>query len=226
MDLPRNAFKHAIRAGKQQIGLWVSLADPYCTEIVAGSGFDWILIDGEHSPNDPITVLAQLQAAAPYPVTPIVRAAWNDTVLVKRYLDVGAQSLLIPYVQTEQEAADAVAAIRYPGRGGPRPLGRHGPRGRAVRHQGRDRPHQGVRQARGHPHARRSHRAPLHRVGHDLHRRRPRRRPPRPRIRKTRREIQEISRVRYDLKSGVRYDFSCSMALSGNLLSAPTPFPL
>ncbi len=117
MDLPRNAFKHAIRAGKQQIGLWVSLADPYCTEIVAGSGFDWILIDGEHSPNDPITVLAQLQAAAPYPVTPIVREAWNDTVLVKRSLDVGAQSLLIPYVQTEQEAADAVAAIRYPGRG-------------------------------------------------------------------------------------------------------------
>src|SRR5258706_163449 len=96
MDLPRNAFKHAIRAGKQQIGLWVSLADPYCTEIVAGSGFDWILIDGEHSPNDPITVLAQLQAAAPYPVTPIVRAAWNDTVLVKRYLDVGAQTCSPP----------------------------------------------------------------------------------------------------------------------------------
>ena len=117
MDLPRNSFKHAIRAGKQQIGLWVALADAYCTEIVAGSGFDWLLIDGEHSPNDPITVLPQLQAAAPYPVTCIVRPAWNDKVLIKRYLDVGAQSLLVPYVQTEEEAAAAVAAIRYPLRG-------------------------------------------------------------------------------------------------------------
>jgi 4-hydroxy-2-oxoheptanedioate aldolase len=117
MDLPRNNFKHAIRAGRQQIGLWVSLADAYCTEIVAGSGFDWILIDGEHSPNDPITVLAQLQAAAPYPATPIVRPAWNDKVLIKRYLDVGAQSLLIPYVQDAEEAAAAVAAVRYPPRG-------------------------------------------------------------------------------------------------------------
>ena len=117
MDLPRNHFKHAIRAGQQQIGLWVSLADAYCIEIVAGSGFDWLLIDGEHSPNDPITVLPQLQAAAPYPVTAIVRPAWNDKVLIKRYLDVGAQSLLIPYVQTDEEAAEAVAAIRYPTRG-------------------------------------------------------------------------------------------------------------
>ena len=117
MDLPRNIFKHAIRAGQQQIGLWVSLADAYCTEIVAGSGFDWLLIDGEHSPNDPITVMPQLQAAAPYPVTCIVRPAWNNKVLIKRYLDVGAQSLLIPYVQNEEEAAAAVAAIRYPPRG-------------------------------------------------------------------------------------------------------------
>ena len=117
MDLPRNHFKHAIRAGKQQIGLWVSLADAYCAEIVAGSGFDWLLLDGEHSPNDPLTVLAQLQAIAPYPVTAIVRTAWNEKVLIKRYLDVGAQSLLLPYVQTEEEAAGAVAAIRYPTRG-------------------------------------------------------------------------------------------------------------
>src|SRR5258708_33311535 len=135
MDLPRNQFKHAIRAGRQQIGLWVSLADAYCTEIVSGSGFDWILIDGEHSPNDPITVLAQLQAAAPYPVTPIVRPAWNDKVLIKRYLDVGAQSLLIPYVQTVAEAEAAVASIRFPTRGvrgvagvtPPPPLRRVGP---------------------------------------------------------------------------------------------------
>ena len=117
MDLPENHFKHAIRAGKQQIGLWVSLASSYGAEIVAGSGFDWLLIDGEHSPNDPITVMPQLQAAAPYPVTCIVRPAWNDKVLIKRYLDIGTQSLLIPYVQTEEEAAAAVAAIRFPTRG-------------------------------------------------------------------------------------------------------------
>ena len=117
MDMPLNSFKKAILAGQQQIGLWVSLASPYCTELVAGSGFDWILIDGEHSPNDPITVLTQLQAAAAYPVTAIVRPAWNDKVLIKRYLDIGAQTLLVPYVETAAEAQAAVEAIRYPLRG-------------------------------------------------------------------------------------------------------------
>ena len=116
-EIPRNEFKRALQAGRQQIGLWVSLASPYSTEIVAGSGFDWLLIDGEHSPNDPPTVLPQLQAAAPYPVEPIVRPAWNDKVLIKRYLDVGARSLLIPYVQNAEEAAAAVAAVRFPLRG-------------------------------------------------------------------------------------------------------------
>jgi 4-hydroxy-2-oxoheptanedioate aldolase len=117
MDLPVNNFKKAIAAGKQQIGLWVSLANAYSAEIVAGAGFDWLLIDGEHSPNDPTTVLPQLQAAAPYPVSAIVRPAWNDKVLIKRYLDIGTQGLLVPYVQTEEEARAAVAAIRFPTRG-------------------------------------------------------------------------------------------------------------
>jgi 4-hydroxy-2-oxoheptanedioate aldolase len=117
MDLPKNHFKHAIRAGRQQIGLWVSLANSYSAELVAGSGFDWLVLDGEHSPNDPTTIIAQLQAVAPYPVSAIVRPAWNDKVLVKRYLDIGAQSLLIPYVQNAAEAEAAVAAIRYPTRG-------------------------------------------------------------------------------------------------------------
>ncbi len=117
MDLPKNNFKHAIRSGRQQIGLWVSLANPYSAELVAGSGFDWLVLDGEHSPNAPTTVISQLQAVAAYPVSAIVRPAWNDKVLIKRYLDIGAQSLLIPYVQNANEAAEAVAAIRYPTRG-------------------------------------------------------------------------------------------------------------
>ena len=117
MEMPRNAFKAAILSGRQQIGLWVSLASAYSTEIVAASGFDWLLIDGEHSPNDPPLVLQHLQAAAAYPGSCIVRPAWNDKVLIKRYLDVGAESLLIPYVQTEEEAQAAVAAVRYPPRG-------------------------------------------------------------------------------------------------------------
>ena len=117
MDLPKNNFKHAIRAGRQQIGLWVSLANSYSAELVAGSGFDWLVLDGEHSPNAPTTVISQLQAVAAYPVSAIVRPAWNDKVLIKRYLDIGAQSLLIPYVQNANEAAEAVAAIRYPTRG-------------------------------------------------------------------------------------------------------------
>jgi 4-hydroxy-2-oxoheptanedioate aldolase len=117
MELPKNAFKAALAAGKQQIGLWVSLASPYSTELVAGSGFDWLLIDGEHSPNDPPLVLPQLQAAAPYPVTCIVRPAWNDKVLIKRYLDIGVQTLLIPYVQNADEAKAAVAATRHPPKG-------------------------------------------------------------------------------------------------------------
>ena len=117
MELPKNAFKAAIRAGTQQVGLWVSLASPYSTEIVAGSGFDWLLRDGEHSPNDPPLVLPQLQAAAPYSTTCIVRPAWNDKVLIKRYLDIGVQTLLIPYVQNAAEAAAAVAATRHPPRG-------------------------------------------------------------------------------------------------------------
>jgi 4-hydroxy-2-oxoheptanedioate aldolase len=114
MDLPLNHFKRAILSGRQQIGLWVALASPYSAEIVAGSGFDWLLIDGEHSPNDPPVVLPQLQAMAAYPTSAIVRPAWNDKVLIKRYLDVGAQSLLVPYVQNESEAEAAVAATRFP----------------------------------------------------------------------------------------------------------------
>jgi 4-hydroxy-2-oxoheptanedioate aldolase len=117
MDLPRNAFKHALAAGKPQIGLWLSLSSNYSAEVCAGSGFDWLLIDTEHSPNEIDMVLGQLQAVAPYPSHPVVRVAWNDAVIVKRTLDVGAQTLLFPFVQNAEEAARAVAATRYPPRG-------------------------------------------------------------------------------------------------------------
>src|SRR6478609_4849824 len=117
MQLPENAFKRAILAGRQQIGLWCSLPGPYAAEAMAGAGFDWLLLDTEHSPGDPLTVLAQLQAVAPYPVSAVVRPASNDTVLIKRLLDFGAQSLLIPYVQDADEARRAVEATRYPPEG-------------------------------------------------------------------------------------------------------------
>src|SRR5512147_236950 len=104
MDLPQNTFKRALREGRQQIGLWSSLSSHYSVEVIAGSGFDWLLLDTEHSPNDLENVVTQLQAASAYPTTAIVRPAWNDMVLIKRFLDVGVQTLLIPYVQTPEEA--------------------------------------------------------------------------------------------------------------------------
>jgi 4-hydroxy-2-oxoheptanedioate aldolase len=117
MDLPVNEFKRSLAAGRQQIGLWVSLASAYSAELVAGSGFDWLLIDTEHSPNEVDNTLAQLQAVAASPVSAVVRPAWNDKVLVKRHLDIGAQTLLIPYVQSEEEARAAVEAVRFPPKG-------------------------------------------------------------------------------------------------------------
>jgi 4-hydroxy-2-oxoheptanedioate aldolase len=114
MDLPQNPFKRALKANKAQIGLWSSLSSNYSVEVISGAGFDWILLDCEHSPNDLESVLTQLQAAAPYPTHPVVRVPWNDMVNIKRVLDVGAQSLLIPYVSTAEEAKAAVAHTRYP----------------------------------------------------------------------------------------------------------------
>lgn len=117
MNLPSNRFLASIRSGQPQIGLWLSLASGYATEAVAGAGFDWLLIDTEHSPNDLSSVLTQLQVLAAHPVTPIVRPDWNDPVLVKRLLDIGAPGLLFPMVQSPEEAARAVAATRYPPHG-------------------------------------------------------------------------------------------------------------
>ncbi len=114
MDLPRNAFKHAIARGELQIGLWCSLCSPITAEIVSHSGFDWLLLDTEHSPNEVPDVLAQLQAMQAGTASAVVRPAWNDMVLIKRFLDIGAQTLLIPFVQTAEEARRAVEATRYP----------------------------------------------------------------------------------------------------------------
>src|SRR5688500_2311795 len=114
MNLPENPFKRALRAGKPQIGLWSSLSSNYTVEVIAGAGFDWILLDSEHSPADIENLLTQLQAAAPYPTHPVVRIPWNDMVTIKRVLDIGAQSLLIPYVSSREEAREAVSFTRYP----------------------------------------------------------------------------------------------------------------
>jgi 4-hydroxy-2-oxoheptanedioate aldolase len=114
MQLPANAFKAALRAGRPQIGLWLGLADAYVSELFATTGFDWLAIDAEHAPNDPRSVLGQLQAMAPYPVQPVVRTASGDPTLLKQYLDIGAHTLLIPMVESAEQAARIVAATRYP----------------------------------------------------------------------------------------------------------------
>lgn len=117
MKLARNSFTHALAAGQRQLGLWISLSSPFAAEVTAPSGFDWVLIDMEHSPNDYFSVLGQLQAYAATTTTAIVRAEWNDPVMVKRLLDLGAPGLLFPMIQTVEEAEKAVASTRYPPRG-------------------------------------------------------------------------------------------------------------
>lgn len=117
MDFPVNRFKHGLREGRQLVGLWSSLSSLAATEILADSGFDWILIDTEHAPNETPMVADQLRAASLGGASPVVRPAWNDVVILKRLLDVGVQTLLVPFVQSAAEAERAVAATRYPPRG-------------------------------------------------------------------------------------------------------------
>ena len=112
-----NLFKQALKAGKLQIGLWSGFADPYHTEILAGAGFDWLAIDCEHAPNDLRSVLAQLQAMAGTPAQPVVRLPTGDPVLIKQYLDIGAHTLMVPVVESAEQAALLVAATRYPPQG-------------------------------------------------------------------------------------------------------------
>ncbi|MDR6264199.1 aldolase/citrate lyase family protein [Roseobacter sp. N2S] len=117
MNHPPNTFLDAIRAGQQQIGLWVSLGSGFSAEAIAGAGFDWLLIDMEHAPTELGAVFSQMQALAAYDGTVVVRPPWNDTVMVKRLLDAGASNLLFPMVQNPDEAASAVSAMRYPPHG-------------------------------------------------------------------------------------------------------------
>jgi 4-hydroxy-2-oxoheptanedioate aldolase len=117
MQLPLNRFKRALRGPAPLIGFWSSLASTAATEILADAGLDWILIDTEHAPNELPAVADHLRVIMPSPTAAIVRPAWNDPVLIKRVLDIGAQTLLVPYVQSAEEAQRAVAATRFPPEG-------------------------------------------------------------------------------------------------------------
>ena len=117
VQMQENRFKAALAAGRPQIGLWCSLTSNVAIEPLAGAGFDWLLIDTEHAPNELPTVHAQLQAVSHSTASAIVRPAWNDPVAIKRFLDIGAQTLLVPFVQNAEEARQAVAAMRYPPHG-------------------------------------------------------------------------------------------------------------
>lgn len=112
--VPTNAFKARLAAGPPQYGLFSGLADPIAAEILAGSGFDWMMIDAEHSPNDLRTILAQLQATEPYDTHIVVRPEVGATVGIKRLLDIGVQSLLVPMVESAEQAEMLAAAVRYP----------------------------------------------------------------------------------------------------------------
>lgn len=119
MKTPVNPFKQALAKQQAQIGLWVGLPDAYSTEICAGAGFDWLLLDGEHAPNDIPRLLAQAQAVAAYPGThAIARVPMGHghvgEMLIKQYLDVGIQTLLVPMVDTAAQAQALVRAMRYP----------------------------------------------------------------------------------------------------------------
>jgi len=122
MNTPVNQFKQALAAHRPQIGLWINLANPISTEICAGAGFDWLLLDAEHSPNTLTTLLAQLQAVAAYPGThavgrvPLGHGA-AGAALIKQFLDLGFQTLLVPMVETPEQAAALVRATRYPPEG-------------------------------------------------------------------------------------------------------------
>lgn len=116
-ELPRTFTTHIADDNRPLVGMWISSGSPVAAEIAAGCGLDWVLIDGEHSPYSLETVTELLRATGAYPATPVVRIPVNDTTLIKQYLDLGAQNLMVPMVDTADQAEQAVAAMHYPPRG-------------------------------------------------------------------------------------------------------------
>jgi len=113
----KNQFLQSLKQRDPQVGLWVSLCSNYAADIVSSCGYDWVLLDMEHAPSEVATVLGQLQAMSAGQSSAVVRPMWNDPVLVKRLLDIGAQTLLFPMIQNAEEAELAVRATRYPPEG-------------------------------------------------------------------------------------------------------------
>lgn len=128
-DIFTNPFKEGLAQGEVQIGLWLSSTTSYMAEIAATSGYDWLLIDGEHAPNTLQDLYHQLQAMAPYASQPVIRPVDDTRSLIKQVLDIGARTLLIPMVESAQQARDIVSAMRYP----PRACAAWGPAWRARR---------------------------------------------------------------------------------------------
>ena len=120
INSPENRFMEAIRKGETQLGLWLALTSNIAAEVIGAVGYDWLVLDAEHAPNDLNTLIPQLQALRGSMSEPVVRATWNDPVLIKRFMDIGFRTILFPYVQDEKEAEAAVAAMRYPPEGVPR----------------------------------------------------------------------------------------------------------
>ena len=114
MKLPINKFKQALQTNKPQFGLWLGLPDAVCAEICAGAGFDWVVIDSEHAPYSLRDIQRHLQAIEPYDVSALIRPAEGSTSLIKQLLDIGAQTLLIPMVETAEQARQLVRAVHYP----------------------------------------------------------------------------------------------------------------
>lgn len=114
MRMPTNGFKAKLSAGEFQSGLWVAMRDPVCVEIAAGAGFDWLLFDAEHGPHDLNSLLMGLQVCAAYPVESVVRVPVGNATIIKRMLDLGVQTLLVPMVETAQQARELVRMMRYP----------------------------------------------------------------------------------------------------------------
>jgi 4-hydroxy-2-oxoheptanedioate aldolase len=117
MNTPGNGFKQALARGEPQIGLWLALANPYAAEVVAGAGFDWLTIDGEHVPNTLPTILATLQVLAAYPVHAVVRVPDGNPTFLKQVLELGATTVLVPTVESAEQARELVRAVRYPPQG-------------------------------------------------------------------------------------------------------------